>query len=63
MNELFLKSEPRIYLIYLTTDKLESVVIDWEFVNRLEKTTSYRFYRSISKMELTLIIIVFAAEF
>ena len=63
MNKLFLKSEPRIYLIYLTMDKLESVVIDWEFVNRLEKTTSYRFYRSISKTELTSIIIVLAAEF
>ena len=37
MNELFLKSEPRIYLIYLTMDKLESVVIDWKFVNKAEK--------------------------
>ena len=37
MNELLLKSEPRIYLIYLTMDKLESVVIDWKFVNKAEK--------------------------
>ena len=37
MNELFLKSEPRIYLIYLTMEELESVVIAWEFVNKGEK--------------------------
>ena len=33
---IILKSEP-IYLIYLTMDKLESVVIDWKFVNKPEK--------------------------